>query len=74
MPKSFDVIGFLTVVVSSSSLLLALGQGHNWGWGSLKIISLFVLGALALLLFIWWELRVETPLLDLRVFKMAVSP
>lgn len=31
VPKSFDGLGFLTVVLSSSSLLLSLGQGHNWG-------------------------------------------
>ncbi|WP_268795772.1 DHA2 family efflux MFS transporter permease subunit [Paenibacillus sp. Soil522] len=69
VPKSFDGLGFLTVIVSSSSLLLALGQGHNWGWGSWKIVSLFVLGAVTLLLFIWRELTTETPLLDIRVFK-----
>ncbi|WP_138756497.1 DHA2 family efflux MFS transporter permease subunit [Paenibacillus sinopodophylli] len=69
VPKSFDGLGFLTVIVSSSSLLLALGQGHNWGWGSWKIIALFAVGVVALLLFIWRELTAETPLLDLRVFK-----
>ncbi|WP_051250624.1 DHA2 family efflux MFS transporter permease subunit [Paenibacillus harenae] len=69
IPKSFDLIGFITVIASSSSLLLALGQGHSWGWGSWKIISLFVLGAVALLLFIWRELTTETPLLNLKVFK-----
>jgi EmrB/QacA subfamily drug resistance transporter len=69
VPKSFDGLGFLTVVVSSSSLLLALGQGHSWGWGSWKIISLFALGVVSLLLFIWRELTAETPLLNLRVFK-----
>ncbi|WP_424769416.1 DHA2 family efflux MFS transporter permease subunit [Paenibacillus sp. sgz302251] len=69
VPKSFDGLGFLTVIVSSSSLLLALGQGHSWGWGSWKVITLFVLGVIALGLFIWRELTTETPLLQLRVFK-----
>lgn len=69
VPKSFDLPGFLTVFVSSSSLLLALGQGHSWGWSNWKVISLFVLGGIALLLFIWRELTAETPLLNLRVFK-----
>ncbi len=69
IPKSFDGLGFITVVLSSSSLLLALGQGHNWGWDSWKIIGLLIFGALMLLLFVWWELRVQTPLLNLRVFK-----
>lgn len=69
VPKSFDLLGFLTVVVSSSSLLLALGQGHNWGWGSFKVIALFVIGGLSLILFIWRELTAKTPLLNLKVFK-----
>ncbi|WP_256256591.1 DHA2 family efflux MFS transporter permease subunit [Paenibacillus sp. BC26] len=69
VPKSFDGIGFVTVLVSSSSLLLALGQGHNWGWDSGRIISLLVVGGITLVLFIWRELTTDTPLLDLRVFK-----
>lgn len=68
VPKSFDGFGFITVIISSSSLLLALGQGHSWGWSSFKVIGLFVLGSVALVLFIWRELTAETPLLNLRVF------
>ncbi|WP_337099304.1 DHA2 family efflux MFS transporter permease subunit [Paenibacillus sp. YIM B09110] len=68
VPKAFDGIGFITVIISSSSLLLALGQGHGWGWSSVKVIGLFVVGAISLILFIWRELTAETPLLNLRVF------
>ncbi|WP_246132121.1 DHA2 family efflux MFS transporter permease subunit [Paenibacillus hemerocallicola] len=67
VPKSFDLAGFLTVTVGSASLLVALGQGHAWGWGSTKIVTLFIVGIVFLLLFIWRELTAETPLLDLRV-------
>jgi EmrB/QacA subfamily drug resistance transporter len=69
VPKSFDAFGFLTVILSSAALLLALGQGHNWGWGSWKIVSLLVGGSITLVLFIWRELTAKTPLLNLRVFK-----
>lgn len=69
VPKRFDRIGFVTVILSSSSLLLALGQGHNWGWGSARIVSLFVVGGLMLVAFIWRELTTDTPLLNLQVFK-----
>lgn len=68
VPKKFDGFGLITVILSSSSLLLALGQGHNWGWGSAGIISLFVFGGAMLIAFIWRELTTETPLLNLRVF------
>nr|WP_308637491.1 MDR family MFS transporter [Paenibacillus silvisoli] len=69
VPKRFDAIGFVTVLVSSSSLLLALGQGHNWGWQSGRIITLLIVGVIMLAGFIWRELTTDTPLLDLRVFK-----
>lgn len=69
VPKSFDGIGFVTVIASSTSILLALGKGHDWGWGSWKILSLLGGGLLMLALFIWRELTAETPLLNLKVFK-----
>ncbi|QJD86999.1 DHA2 family efflux MFS transporter permease subunit [Cohnella herbarum] len=69
VPKSFDAFGLITVIASSSALLLALGQGHNWGWDSWEIISLLVGGSITLVLFIWRELTAKTPLLNLRVFK-----
>ncbi|WP_337950984.1 MDR family MFS transporter [Paenibacillus sp. HWE-109] len=67
VPKKFDLIGLLTVVISSLSLLVAFSQGHAWGWGSGKVIGLFALGFVVLLLFIWRELTVESPLLNIRV-------
>ncbi|MFD0672344.1 DHA2 family efflux MFS transporter permease subunit [Cohnella sp. GCM10027633] len=69
VPKSFDALGFLLVLASSSSLLLALGQGHNWGWDTAKVIGLLAFGAVTLVLFVWRELTAESPLLNLRVFK-----
>jgi len=69
VPKKFDLLGLLTVIVSSLSLLVAFSQGHAWGWTSGKVIGLFALGILVLLLFIWRELRVETPLLNIRVLS-----
>ncbi|MCQ6561940.1 MDR family MFS transporter [Paenibacillus mendelii] len=69
IPKSFDLIGLVTVVISSSSLLVALSQGHSWGWTTWKTITLFIVGIVFLALFIWRELTAETPLLDLRVLQ-----
>ncbi|WP_240546387.1 MDR family MFS transporter [Paenibacillus artemisiicola] len=67
VPKKFDGIGFATVLIGSASLLLALGQGGTWGWGSAKVVSLIVVGVLLLLAFVWQELRSKSPLLNLRV-------
>lgn len=69
VPKSFDKSGFVTVVISSSTLLVALSQGHTWGWTSAKVLTLFIVGFVFLGLFIWRELTAEEPLLNLRVLK-----
>ncbi|HDR7392207.1 MULTISPECIES: DHA2 family efflux MFS transporter permease subunit [Bacillus cereus group] len=68
-PKSFDFIGFITVILSSFMLIVAFSQGHQWGWTSWEIISLLVLGIIILGLFIWWELKHLSPLLNIRVFQ-----
>jgi EmrB/QacA subfamily drug resistance transporter len=67
VPKSFDLTGFITVMISSASILIALAQGHAWGWSSIRILSLFGIGTVALAVFIRHELRTESPLLNLRV-------
>jgi len=67
--KTFDFLGFLTVVAGSSFLLLSFSNGNNWGWGSWKTLSLLISGIVLLLLFIKRELRISSPLLQLKVFK-----
>jgi EmrB/QacA subfamily drug resistance transporter len=66
--KSLDVFGLITVVLSSLSLLVALSEGHSWGWTSARILALFAFGLLNLALFIRRELKASEPLLNLRVF------
>ncbi len=49
-------------------LMLALTTGHRSGWYSPPILTALV-GFVALLgAFIWWELRVSNPMLDVRLF------
>ncbi|QHT63515.1 multidrug efflux MFS transporter [Paenibacillus lycopersici] len=71
VPKKFDLIGFLTVIVSSSTLLVALSHGNEWGWQSWQTLALFISGIVFLGLFIWRELTTDTPLLNLRVLKIS---
>jgi MFS transporter, DHA2 family, multidrug resistance protein len=71
--RSFDVIGFVSVSVFLSFLLLALTDGNAaWntgGWTSPLIISFFGLSAIGLVVFLWTELTIEHPLIDLRLLK-----
>lgn len=66
--QPFDVRGAAVFMVGLVSLLTALNQGHAWGWGSVPVLGLFTLAALALAWFVSWELRVPHPMLDFRLF------
>lgn len=65
----FDALGALLLSAALVSLLLAVSKGSSWGWGSLLTIGLFVLAAISLLAFSFWEMRVSAPLVDLRVSR-----
>src|SRR4051794_23536803 len=67
--KPLDVLGFASIAGGLFALLLALEEGKDWGWTSYRILILFTAAALLLALFVVIELEVDTPLLDLRVFR-----
>jgi MFS family permease len=63
----FDLLGAIGLGAALVSLLLAISKGSEWGWGSPRVLGL--LAAAAVLFALWGrlELRVRTPLVDLRV-------
>ncbi|MCX6138885.1 MAG: DHA2 family efflux MFS transporter permease subunit [Ignavibacteriales bacterium] len=71
--RSFDVVGFVSVSVFLSFLLLALADGNaSWntgGWTSPMILSFFTIAIVALCVFLFRELTIEHPLIELRLLK-----
>ncbi|MEV4239896.1 MFS transporter [Nocardia sp. NPDC049737] len=63
----FDVLGAIGLGAGLVSLLLAISKGAAWGWTSASILGLFVTAVVLLLVWGWWELLVDAPLVDLRV-------
>ncbi len=61
--KYVDSLGILTVSISLVSLMYALNMSTTWGWTSYKTISLLVLFAVVMLLFIRIERRTEDALI-----------
>jgi len=61
----------VTMATGVVTLLLALSQGNREGWSSQYIVWLFVIAAVALLLFGLIELWVGDPLVDLRLYRNA---
>ncbi|AGX42772.1 MDR family MFS transporter [Clostridium saccharobutylicum] len=69
--KSFDFIGFAAVIILSLSTLVAFSEGSVWGWSSFKTISLIIISIASLGIFIKRELKVNSPALNIRVFKFT---
>ncbi len=67
--KSFDFGGAFTFVVGLPLLLLALSQGHKWGWSSWQSLVCIAFGGSLLAAFFRIETRSGDPLLDLTMFR-----
>jgi EmrB/QacA subfamily drug resistance transporter len=67
--EPFDLLGAFLFTSGLSLFLLALNQGHAWGWTSLPIASSSILAAGLLGAFLQVELHKESPMLDLRLFR-----
>ncbi|WLQ34029.1 MFS transporter [Streptomyces castrisilvae] len=63
----FDALGALGLSGALVCLLLAVTQGGDWGWASARTLGL--LGAAVVVALVWgaYELRVTTPMVDLRI-------
>ena len=63
----FDYIGAAGLAIGLVGILLAISRGNEWGWGSPIVLACGLGGLVVLLLWGWFELRIDAPLLDLRV-------
>ncbi|MER5886279.1 DHA2 family efflux MFS transporter permease subunit [Streptomyces sp. NPDC001941] len=69
-PGSFDLVGALTSVVAVVGLIFVLQEGPERGWTAPATLTGLVVGVLAAVCFVAWELRrADAPLLDVRLFR-----
>jgi EmrB/QacA subfamily drug resistance transporter len=67
---AIDYLGALFMVIGVAAILLAISvTGPVDGWLHPYTLSYFAIAILFTALFIWWESKVEEPLLPLRLFK-----
>jgi EmrB/QacA subfamily drug resistance transporter len=64
-----DVPGAVLLGAALVSLLIALTEGDHWGWTSPEFVLLIVASGLLLFGWIWTELRVEEPMVDMRMMS-----
>ncbi|WP_068155834.1 MFS transporter [Rhodococcus phenolicus] len=63
----FDPFGAVTLGIGLVCLLLAVSKGADWGWTSSTTLEMFAAAIVAIGVFAWWELRIDDPLVDLRI-------
>jgi EmrB/QacA subfamily drug resistance transporter len=66
--ETFDLAGAALFTLGLGSLLVALNQGHAWGWTAPTILASFALAAILLGAFLVVERCVPAPMLDLTLF------
>ena len=64
-----DPIGGALSVGALGFVLFAIIEGPSLGWTSVGVLSLGAIGAVLTFLFVWWEMRVEYPLLPIDFFR-----
>lgn len=64
-----STVAFGGIVFGFSSLGESFMSEHGKGWGEPKVYLTIAAGAIALVLFVWRQLKMRQPLLDLRAFR-----
>jgi EmrB/QacA subfamily drug resistance transporter len=67
--RTVDLPGVATLTVGLAAVVLALVEGNAWGWGSGRIVGLFVLAAVGLVSFAVIEMRTRVPMVDFKFFR-----
>ncbi|MCL8014947.1 MFS transporter [Streptomyces sp. AS02] len=69
-PHSFDIIGALVSVIAVVGLIFVLQEGPERGWTDPITLTGLVVGVVATIAFVVWELhRRDASLLDVRLFR-----
>ncbi|MGP8072650.1 MAG: MFS transporter [Thermoplasmata archaeon] len=72
--RPFDAVGTGLLVGWVAALMFPLYQiaDSGWTWTDPRVDALFVVAAALVVVFSWWELRVENPLVPLQLFAHRV--
>jgi len=70
-PK-IDVASIIMSSIGFGSLLYGFSIGAESGWTSSPVLTAIGVGAVVISLFVWRQLRLETPMLEFRVFRFPI--
>lgn len=64
-----DIIGVLTSIAAISAFVFTVIEAPEWGWLSGNTLAGLAASAALVAVFVIWELRVDHPMLPVRIFK-----
>jgi EmrB/QacA subfamily drug resistance transporter len=70
-PGSFDLLGAATSTAGFSVLVYAIIEAPEQGWTSPLVLGTLAASVAVLGTFLWWERRIDEPMLDLGFFRNA---
>jgi EmrB/QacA subfamily drug resistance transporter len=68
-PREVDLPGVASLTIGLAALVLGLVESNEWGWGSARVIGLFVVALIALGAFVPIERRRRAPMIDFAFFR-----
>src|SRR3984885_14161831 len=66
--RRFDISRVPLVAVGLVAIVDAIIEGPDRGWAAPATLAELAGGLAALAIFVWWELHIDNPLIDLRIF------
>jgi EmrB/QacA subfamily drug resistance transporter len=69
VPARIDGGGAALLSLALLALLLGVSQGNAWGWSSGRVLGLFAASLVIAAVWVWWELRVPDPLVDIALMR-----
>ncbi|MGL5616397.1 MAG: MDR family MFS transporter [Sarcina sp.] len=69
---SLDILSLITSTVGFGGLLLGSSNAGNYSWGNVNVYAPIIVGIISLIIFVWRQLTMKEPMLNLRVFKSRV--
>lgn len=67
-PRGLDYVGIGLVSAAAFGLVWSLIRGNEAGWASAEVVATLSGGAIALAIFVGWELRADDPLIPMHFF------
>jgi MFS family permease len=67
--QRLDVAGALLIGGALGAILVYLSEGESWGWTSPGCYAYLIGGLVALALFVLWERRTTSPVIDLKLLR-----